>query len=252
MRGALFILMLSAGCTKQLADLTPFPCPTNGVCPGGLACIPGVGCAPARLDAPCIPGGDTGTDCSVAGPGPITCFHRVCEAACGAGGSCPSGRICAGNACLVDCTADGNCPAGLACHPFGDGNKSACMPAGIFIPACELFDPAPSVANCFACGMSDFTVKCTNGHTCATNSHCNPDGTTCTCDAGYSDFTCDGTSCATITCAYPGWHCVTDTLPGTECTDATLGSGTCQCRDGRKIPKTCTTSTCEQICTPAD
>jgi hypothetical protein len=261
MRVRLLTLLLCAACTKELADLEPIACPKDGLCLDGLACIDGV-CQKPRVDSRC----DTiavGTerpqdsvDCSLVG-GDISCWNGYCEQSCGSflpppdggAGACAVGRVCVANRCLADCTDGGACPSGMVCRQVGDGPTKACLLSNQYVPACQSYLPVSS-ASCYTCGAANFVVQCGNNRTCVNGSTCDPGGTTCTCTDDYDAFTCAGQLCTGgVTCNYPNWYCRPKAITTPTCQTIQYGSGTCMCSDGRTVSRSCTTTSCEELCT---
>ncbi len=172
---ALLLLALAAGCAKDAASLTPFPCALDNSCAAGLACLPGTGCVTARADALCPASGD----CSAGGAG-LTCEASLgrCAPGCTDGAGCPSGRGCTSTkgagVCLTDCSSAGvTCPAGLTCQD-GWGHK-ACLPAGKGQgAACSGADgaacgPKGSAAICFGASCE---LACADGAGCPAGRVC--------------------------------------------------------------------------------
>lgn len=222
-----------------LEACTPGAAPSG--CANGMACRPmpemsGVGY--------CVRGCEGDGDCSTG----FTCdpTQHVCQCGadrdCVSGGYGPQGR-CDESARLCRCTP--NC-SGRTCGADGCGGLCGTCSSG---QACR-----DGVCGAPYCGAGNFTVPCSDGQGCATNSACNSNGG-CTCVQGFTAVGCSGTPCAgdNPECRQSQWWCV----PQTQCTPRCTGScgasdgcgGMCGCPAGQTCSGgVCRTGTCVPRC----
>jgi hypothetical protein len=117
-------------CADPLDELAPFPCATDGTCPGGYTCIGGSCIEGLPLDSAC----GTGARCANA-----DCVAGICvqhcgkppAAICGPGRVCsypPEGEVGPGAYCIRDC-ANEPCPAGQECEGIYDQTKACVTPS---------------------------------------------------------------------------------------------------------------------------
>ena len=183
-------LALAAGCAKDAASLSPFPCAKDNTCPAGLACLPGAGCVKPAADAICAADGDC-----TGGAASLSCSVGRCLEACSAGAGCASGRTCtsaaAAGVCVADCGAGQACPVGLICQDAW--GKKSCLPDG-----------AGQGAACSAEGLS-----------------CGPKGAAAVCSSGKCEQACaNGAGCpATRVCSTTkgAGVCLSDCTAGAAC-----------------------------------
>jgi hypothetical protein len=198
----LLALFAAVTCAQPLDELLPFPCASNGECPGGLSCAPELGCKRAELDVRCVAGQ---TDCAPAAAN-ASCIDGLCLESCSNGRPCSAGRACTVNvaqtqakgACVLDCSAGQACPGGLACRRLGYGGLSGCTSgeiAGVLGDSCTTdfdCDAKDAGALCFK-GVCAF--PCSEPGDCEPGFACPAGGGACLPDCTDGGACSDGQEC---------------------------------------------------------
>lgn len=239
-------------------------------CPAGLTCVElGTGekvctdgTAPdyVPVGSPCLDGECPGHDGSVKCVFGGTCAKDGCP--------CEDGFVCSrrdgvGGVCLPDCTVSGTCANGSICKSLRFDGKKACMAPASSVSGCIAVENGKTCPS-FECGVSGKRPSCSGNcntlpdGTCPLNANesaffgCaneDPPRCHCMCSPGFTGVDCeDGTSCNSNNCQGKLWGCKRTTQP--SCADDTDGfSGTCVCRDGRRVGFACGGgTTCEERC----
>jgi hypothetical protein len=207
----LSVLVALVGCALPLSAQAPFPCATDGTCPGEFTCIAGscevaVACDMSlswacNADRYCgALGDDTGLVCLPDALG----VGEPCDLSLD---TCGGGSVCtvaggASPACRPTCSADGECPGGhcvtfdsqlvcaSSCEYLGSDcvTGTTCRPAPdvdlmTYEPVCEPFGDGAAGDGCggqLDCGADLVCVNDNRCHPMCDPEHTCPDVDTCT------------------------------------------------------------------------